>query len=62
MENNEKIINKIAKLHPALKQGVVQCIECDQLLKVNPTKCLTEGWPKCCGFTMLLIKGEGDAY
>ena len=35
----------------------VTCTECGATLVVDGGYCLAHGWPKCCGYTMML---EGD--
>ncbi len=41
-----------------LKRGQVWCIACGETQKVNSRKCLSDGWPKCCGSTMTLDSPE----
>lgn len=41
----------------------VQCETCGKRLDVNFGLCLGAGWPKCCGYTMTLMRSPhgGDA-
>ena len=55
MKENKTIINRVAELHPVLKQGIVRCGICSKSLKVKSSECLLSGWPKCCDHTMHLI-------
>lgn len=44
--------------HPFISRGQVWCRECGRTEKVNPTDCLRNGWPKCCGYTMTIDSPE----
>ena len=35
-----------------LRRGLVYCKTCKKTLQVDSIKCLTSGWPECCGYTM----------
>lgn len=39
---------------PKLARGQVWCRECGHTQKVDASRCMAEGWPKCCGFTMTI--------
>jgi hypothetical protein len=43
---------------PKLRRGLVHCLACGEVRKVNSAKCLRLGWPKCCGKTMSLDSPE----
>lgn len=45
----------MAKSHPALQRGLVECQECGKRLTVDSAQCLAGGWPKCCNYTMRLL-------
>ncbi len=34
------------------EMGEVYCRKCGRVERVNYARCLTHGWPKCCGETM----------
>lgn len=50
MSQQNHIASKIKKLCPS----EVECDHCGYKQAVNVSKCLREGWPKCCGETMKL--------
>ncbi len=37
-------------------QSHVRCERCRAVLRVDFSRCMRTGWPKCCGYTMTLIK------
>ena len=45
---------RMAQSHPSLARGLVQCLECKRVEKVDSAHCLRHGWPKCCGYTMTI--------
>lgn len=44
----------LAKSHPSIERGKVWCRTCGREERVNPARCLRNGWPKCCGYTMTI--------
>lgn len=53
-ERATSLHGKLAKCHPALERGLVECRECGRVEKVESAHCLRHGWPKCCGATMTI--------
>jgi len=53
---HQKIVNDV----PQLKYGKVWCRTCGKMLLVNSAKCLSSGWPKCCGYTMTIDEPEEE--
>lgn len=49
---------KMAVSHPKLSRGQVWCKRCDRKLKVDSARCLSKGWPECCGETMTIDPPE----
>lgn len=43
-----------AMAEAAKLSGRVWCRKCGAMRKVDPAKCLANGWPKCCGETMTI--------
>lgn len=43
-----------------LKQATIRCEQCGKSQQVDGAKCLADGWPKCCGYTMRLVT-EGES-
>lgn len=62
MSNLKNITNLIGKAaatsHPSLVRGQVWCTVCGDTQRVDSGKCLKNGWPKCCGFTMTIDSPE----
>ena len=48
----------LANCHPNLRRGMVWCHECGRKQKVKSSHCLSNGWPKCCGYTMSIDSPE----
>ena len=44
----------------AMSDSLVQCQYCGKEKKVDFAHCLKTGWPKCCGYTMRLVKSPTD--
>ena len=38
--------------------GYVWCLECGRKQKVDYVECYAEGWPRCCGYTMILVSKQ----
>jgi len=38
----------------------VECMHCGKKLLANFARCLREGWPMCCGYTMRLLRTAAD--
>ncbi len=55
------IYDTLATTHPDLVSGNVQCRFCEHRERVDSSKCLREGWPQCCGETMILMGRDGRA-
>lgn len=53
--------DKIADDVPKIKRGLVRCLECGRVRKVDGADCLRHGWPECCGYTMT-IDMPGDSH
>lgn len=49
---------KLANCHPSLSRGQVWCRTCGATIKVNSADSLSNGWPKCCGYTMTIDSPE----
>lgn len=49
---------KLSKCHPSLARNKVWCKKCGREQKVDSAKCLSKGWPKCCGDTMTIDSPE----
>lgn len=47
-----------ADLHPKLSRGQVWCQRCYRTQKVDGSKAMLFGWPKCCGYTMTIDSPE----
>lgn len=47
---HEKIVDDV----PQLKRGLVWCRTCRREQRVDSAECLRSGWPKCCGYTMIV--------
>ena len=43
-----------------MNNALVQCQTCGKEEEVNFGYCLFNGWPKCCGYTMRLVKHNAD--
>ena len=43
---------------PQIKRGMVWCRTCGNSQKVNGISCMSNGWPKCCGYTMTIDSPE----
>lgn len=43
---------------PQFKRGLVWCRECGREQSVNAVGAVSNGWPKCCGYTMTLDSPE----
>ena len=52
---------KLAHSHPDLKAGNVKCLTCGQTLTVDSAECVQNGWPICCGYTMILVSKQEAA-
>ncbi len=39
---------------PQLARGRVWCTVCGRTMMVNSGKCMGNGWPKCCTYTMTI--------
>ena len=50
--------DSLAQSHPKLKRNMVWCRICKRSQKVDSTKALRSGWPKCCGQTMTIDSPE----
>ena len=46
----KKVVDQV----PQLVRGKVWCIKCGKSLKVDSVKCMSFGWPICCGSTMTI--------
>ncbi len=56
---NAALIAKLEAAHPSLSRGLVWCRHCKRApIKVSSARCLTSGWPKCCGYTMTIDSPE----
>lgn len=40
--------------------STVRCSTCRREERVSFGRCLGEGWPKCCGYTMTLVSTDAD--
>lgn len=38
----------------------VECRHCGRSKMVSFSRCLSAGWPKCCGWTMALVETAAD--
>jgi hypothetical protein len=45
---------KLSTVHQSIDRGKVWCTKCGHSQKIDPSKGLSEGWPKCCGYTMTI--------
>jgi len=54
MKSKMNIYKKLASSHPKLSRGQVWCLKCGKTLRINSQKCLSTGWPQCCGETMTI--------
>jgi hypothetical protein len=61
VEQSASLHAAIARSHPALERGLVQCVTCSAQRSVDPVECLRSGWPRCCGATMRLVTGNEHA-
>lgn len=43
---------------PQFKRGIVWCTVCGIDRRVNSSNALSNGWPKCCGYTMTIDSPE----
>ena len=43
---------------PQLKRGMVWCTTCKRSQRVDAGRCLSKGWPECCGYTMTIDSPE----
>lgn len=43
---------------PQLKRGRVWCTVCGRMEPVDSAAALSNGWPKCCGYTMTIDSPE----
>lgn len=55
---SRNIYTTIAASHPGLSRGMVWCRICGSSLKVDSSRCLKSGWPKCCGQTMTIDRPD----
>ncbi|MGY4295338.1 hypothetical protein ACVWXN_003433 [Bradyrhizobium sp. i1.4.4] len=56
---HQGLYDEIARSHPSLLNGKVICSRCSTPRTVDAAKCLRDGWPKCCGMTVNLVRAEG---
>ena len=42
------------------KNTKVKCLKCGKEKEVDFTYCLGNGWPKCCGYTMMMINTKAN--
>ena len=61
--NGKRLIKNIRNLHSNIANDIwgpgnrlVTCRICGNQKEVNPACCLSDGWPKCCGYTMTIDK------
>ena len=54
MNDQDKILDGMAKSHPRLQRGQVWCTKCGKSRRVDVNKCIGSGWPRCCGQTMTI--------
>ena len=43
-----------------MSDSIVKCLTCGKEEQVKFGFCLFKGWPKCCGYTMRLMKTDAD--
>jgi hypothetical protein len=55
------LIAELAEAHPKLSRGMVWCTSCGRSQRVNSGVALSNGWPKCCGYTMTIDSPEERA-
>lgn len=48
----------MADSHPSLKRGIVWFRTCGRSQRVDCAGVLQNGWPKCCGYTMMIDSPE----
>ena len=46
--------------HTKFERGTVWCRECGRKQKADSKSCLQSGWPRCCGYTMIIDSTEED--
>ena len=51
----------LGAVHPKLSRGMVWCTTCGGSQRVDSGDCLSNGWPKCCGYTMTIDSPEERA-
>lgn len=54
MMNFAKVISEV----PQLARGQVWCRSCGSTRRVNSAGAMSNGWPKCCGYTMTIDSPE----
>lgn len=57
MLNDRQFIASLTSI-PKIQRGKVWCTSCGRVASVNPVECLSNGWPKCCGYTMTIDSPE----
>lgn len=55
------LTEKMAAEIPQLARGIVWCTTCGRSKQVNSSAALSQGWPKCCGYTMTIDSPEERA-
>ncbi len=55
------LTEKMAAEIPQLARGIVWCTICERSQRVNSSAALSQGWPKCCGYTMTVDSPEERA-
>lgn len=56
-----KLHDTIIFVHPSLARGRVWCKKCGSTKAVSSSRCMTDGWPECCGETMTIDSPEEQA-
>jgi hypothetical protein len=61
MVTQDEMSKSLATCHPKLTRGRVWCHDRGRTVKVDSARCLSSGWPMCCGQTMSLDSPEEHA-